>query len=167
MPNIKSAKKRVDLNEKNKAMNKSYKSELATAMKKYVKAVEDGDKDLATKLLPETFAILDKNVARNIIHKNKADRKKAEFNGMLQKMNAKVEEPKKAVKAEKVEATKVEVEEKAEPAKKTARKTATKKATETDAEKPARKTATKKATETDAEKPAKKTTRKTATKKAE
>ena len=123
MPNIKSAKKRVDLNEKNRAVNKSYKSELATAMKKYVKTVEAGDKELATKLLPETFAILDKNVARNLIHKNKADRKKAEFNKMLQNMTAaqpkKAEEPKKAATAEEAE----------KPAKKTtARKTATKKA---------------------------------------
>lgn len=150
MPNIKSAKKRVDLNEKNRAVNKSYKSELATAMKKYVKTVEAGDKELATKLLPETFAILDKNVARNLIHKNKADRKKAEFNKMLQNMTAaqpkKAEEPKRAVKVEEVKA-----EEKAEPAKKTTRKTATKKTTAEEAEKPAKKT----------------TARKTATKKAE
>lgn len=151
MPNIKSAKKRVDLNEKNRAVNKSYKSELATAMKKYVKTVEAGDKELATKLLPETFAILDKNVARNLIHKNKADRKKAEFNKMLQNMTAaqpkKAEEPKKAAKVEEVKA-----EEKAKPAKKTTtRKTATKKTTAEEAEKPAKKT----------------TTRKTATKKAE
>ena len=150
MPNIKSAKKRVDLNEKNRAVNKSYKSELATAMKKYVKTVEAGDKDLATKLLPETFAILDKNVARNLIHKNKADRKKAEFNKMLQNMTAaqpkKAEEPKKAEKVQEAKA-----EEKTEPAKKTTRKTATKKTTAEEAEKPAKKT----------------TARKTATKKAE
>lgn len=144
MPNIKSAKKRVDLTEKNRAMNRSYKSELATAMKKYVKAVQANDKDLATKLLPETFAILDKNVARNIIHKNKADRKKAEFNKMLCAMESKVEESKQESSA-----PAVKVEEAQEPAKKPARKTATKKATEETAE------------------PAKKATRKTATKKAE
>lgn len=150
MPNIKSAKKRVDLNEKNRAVNKSYKSELATAMKKYVKTVEAGDKELATKLLPETFAILDKNVARNLIHKNKADRKKAEFNKMLQNMTA--VESKKAEEPKKAEVQEVKAEEKAEPAKKaTARKTATKKTTAEEAEKPAKKT----------------TARKTATKKAE
>lgn len=150
MPNIKSAKKRVDINEKNRAMNKSYKSELATAMKKFVKAVQEKDKELATKLLPETFAILDKNVARNIIHKNKADRKKAEFNTMLQKMEAKVEKTAKAVKVEVVEEAKVETAEEPAPAKKTTRKT-TKKADAETAEAPAKKT----------------TTRKTATKKAE
>lgn len=150
MPNIKSAKKRVDINEKNRAMNKSYKSELATAMKKFVKAVQENNKELATKLLPETFAILDKNVARNIIHKNKADRKKAEFNTMLQKMETKVEKPAKAVKVETVEEAKVETAEEPAPAKKTTRKT-TKKADAETAEAPAKKT----------------TTRKTATKKAE
>lgn len=152
MPNIKSAKKRVDINEKNRAINKAYKSELATAIKKFTKAVQSNDKDLATKLLPETFAILDKNVTRNIIHKNKADRKKAEFNKMLQKMEAPVAKTVKAEKVEKVEEAKVETAEKPAPAKKTTtRKTATKKATAEESEKPAKKT----------------TTRKTATKKAE
>lgn len=143
MPNIKSAKKRVDINEKNRAMNKSYKSELATAMKKFVKAVQENDKELATKLLPETFAILDKNVARNIIHKNKADRKKAEFNTMLQKMETKVEKTAKAVKVETVEEAKVETAEEPAPAKKTTRKT-TKKADAETAEAPAKKTTTRK-----------------------
>lgn len=122
MPNIKSAKKRVDLNEKNRAINKSYKSELATAMKKYVKTVEAGDKDLANKLLPETFAILDKNVTRNLIHKNKADRKKAEFNKMLQNMTAAP-----AKKAEPVK-VKEEAPAKVEEVKAPAKKRATKKA---------------------------------------
>lgn len=124
MPNIKSAKKRVDLNEKNRAINKSYKSELATAMKKYVKTVEAGDKDLANKLLPETFAILDKNVTRNLIHKNKADRKKAEFNKMLQNMTAAPAKKAEPVKVKEEAPAKVEVEEVKAPAKKRATKKA-------------------------------------------
>ena len=159
MPNIKSAKKRVEIGKQKRAINKSYKSELATAMKKYVKAVQAGDKELASKLLPETFAILDKNVARNIIHKNKANRKKAEFSTMLQKMTVSVKEaPAKEEAVKTVEPAKEEVKE-------TAKKKATKK-TDAKVEEPAKKTAkrtTKKAEDT-AEK---KTTAKKTTKKAE
>lgn len=134
MPNIKSAKKRVLINKENRMMNKSYKSELATAMKKYVKAVESGDKALAAKLLPETASILDKNVSRNIIHKNKADRKKAEFTRMLNNMKepakkvAEKKEPAKEVKKEEVVEVTAEVK---APAKKrtTTKKTTTAKKT--------------------------------------
>jgi len=115
MPNIKSAKKRVEITKQNRAINKSYKSELATAMKKFTAAVKAEDRELAVKLLPETFAILDKNVTRNIIHKNKADRKKAEFSAMLQNMAAKeVVAPKAKAEKAPVETVEVKSEEKTE-----------------------------------------------------
>ena len=147
MPNIKSAKKRVEVNQRNRAINKAYKSELATGLKKYNKAVEAGDVKLVEKLLPETVSLLDKSVTRGIIHKNKADRKKADC---LAKFN-KMEKPKKRVakKAEPVKEAEVKVEEvkveEAAPVKKTTRKAKT---TETAEKKPAAKktTTAKKAT---------------------
>lgn len=105
MPNIKSAKKRVDVNERNRARNKSYKSELATGLKKYNASVNSGDKEATKKLLPETVSLIDESVTRGVIHKNKANRKKAEVNAKFAKMEevkAPVEEKKeKKVKAEK------------------------------------------------------------------
>lgn len=78
MPNIKSAKKRVDVTLRNKEVNKSNRSELNTAIKKLNQAVESGDKAKAEALLNDTFKIIDENVTKGTIHKNKADRKKAE-----------------------------------------------------------------------------------------
>jgi len=77
MPNIKSAKKRVDTNKRNNERNKSNRSELHTALKKYNAAISAEDVAAAEKLLPETYEILDEKVTKGIIHKNKADRKKA------------------------------------------------------------------------------------------
>ncbi len=78
MPNIKSAKKRVDVTLRNKEINKSNKSELNTALKKMNQTIEAGDKKQAETVLSSTFKILDENVTKGTIHKNKADRKKAE-----------------------------------------------------------------------------------------
>lgn len=149
MPNIKSAKKRVIVTEKSRAINKAYKSELATGLKKYNAAVANGDVEAVKSLLSVTISLVDESVTRGIIHKNKADRKKADINA---KYNALVNvKPAKAEKKveKKEEVVAPEVVEEAKPAKKT---TTRKKAEEKVAE----------------EKPAKKTTtRKTTTKKAE
>ena len=48
MPNIKSAKKRVLVNEKKAQANKAVKSALKTQIKKFLAAVSAGDKELAT-----------------------------------------------------------------------------------------------------------------------
>ena len=77
MPIIKSAKKRQEVAIRNNARNKSERSELATVIKKFNKAIADKDVELAEKLLPETFSKIDEEVTKGIIHKNKADRKKA------------------------------------------------------------------------------------------
>ena len=42
------------------------------------KTIEAGDKKQAETALSSTFKILDENVTKGTIHKNKADRKKAE-----------------------------------------------------------------------------------------
>lgn len=148
MPNIKSAKKRVIVNEQRRAINKAYKSELATGLKKYKVAVASGDVEAVKALLPVTVSLIDESVTRGIIHKNKADRKKADvnskFNALVKAQPAK-KTATKAVKEEKKEEVKVEapvVEEakaKKAPAKKAAAsKTTSKKATaETNEEKPA------------------------------
>lgn len=145
MPNIKSAKKRVDVNEKNRAINKAYKSELATGLKKYNAAVEGGDVEAVKALLPLTISLVDESVTRGIIHKNKADRKKADINAKFNKL-AQTAEPKKAEvkKAEKVEEVaqeEVKVEEVAKP-----KRTTRKKTEATAEEKPAKKTSTRKTT---------------------
>ena len=88
MPIIKSAKKRQEVAIRNNERNKSEKSELATAIKKFNKAVNEKDVDLAEKLLPETFSIIDEKVTKGIIHKNKANNKKAGLSIELTKLKA-------------------------------------------------------------------------------
>ena len=94
MPIIKSAKKRQEIAIRNNARNKSDKSELATAIKKFNTAISNKDAELAEKLLPETFSIIDAEVTRNIIHKNKANNKKADLSIALTKLKAEMSETK-------------------------------------------------------------------------
>ena len=77
MPNIKSAIKRVDVSERNRVSNKSNKNEMNTTIKNLDKAVKSGNKAEAEAKLKETFKVIDENVTKGTIHKNKANRKKA------------------------------------------------------------------------------------------
>ncbi|MEG1581806.1 MAG: 30S ribosomal protein S20 [Clostridia bacterium] len=77
MPNIKSAKKRVDVTIRNRQINKGNRSELATEIKKFDNAVKEENVALAEQLLPKTFATIDEKVTKGTIHKNCANHKKA------------------------------------------------------------------------------------------
>ena len=94
MPIIKSAKKRQEVAIRNNERNKARRSALATAIKKFNKAISEKDVELAEKLLPETFSIIDAEVTRNIIHKNKANNKKADLSIALTKLKAERSESK-------------------------------------------------------------------------
>ena len=86
MPIIKSAKKRQEVAIRNNERNKAERSEMATAIKKFNQAVADKNVELAEKLLPETFSIIDEKVTNGIIHKNKANNKKAALSIELTKL---------------------------------------------------------------------------------
>ena len=86
MPIIKSAKKRQEVAIRNNARNKAERSALATAIKKFNKAISEKDVELAEKLLPETFSIIDEKVSKKIIHKNKANNQKAALSIELSKL---------------------------------------------------------------------------------
>ena len=94
MPIIKSAKKRQEVAIRNNERNKARRSALATAIKKFNKAISDKDVELAEKLLPETFSIIDSEVNTNIIHKNKANNKKADLSIALTTLKAEMSEKK-------------------------------------------------------------------------
>lgn len=86
MPNIKSAKKRVKVIATKTLQNKMFKSEMKTTVKKFLAAVESGDKAAATACYNEAVKMLDKAVAKNILHKNNVAHKKSQFALMLNKM---------------------------------------------------------------------------------
>lgn len=77
MANIKSAMKRIRTNEQNRLRNKSVKSEVKTAIRKFREAVEAGDKDKAVQLSREANRKLDKAVSKGVIHANQAANKKS------------------------------------------------------------------------------------------
>ncbi len=79
MANIKSAKKRILVNDKKNLRNRSIKSTLKTTVKKFNAAVAEGNKELAASMLPGVISAVDKAAAKGIMHKNAANRKKAEL----------------------------------------------------------------------------------------
>ena len=88
MPNIKSAKKRVKVNETKAAQNKALKSALKTSMKKYEVAVASGNMEAAEETYTAAVKKIDQAVSHGIIHKNNAARKKSRFTKMLNNAKA-------------------------------------------------------------------------------
>ena len=76
MANIKSAKKRIDVIDRQTMENKSYKTKIATYVKKY-KAAVDNKEENAASLLSETVSLIDSAVSKGILQKATANRKKA------------------------------------------------------------------------------------------
>lgn len=77
MANIKSAKKRIKVIDRQTLENKSLKSKIATYVKKYKVAVDNAEKENAAKLLSETFSLIDSAVSKGTLQKATANRKKA------------------------------------------------------------------------------------------
>ncbi|HEV2782241.1 MAG TPA: 30S ribosomal protein S20 [Actinophytocola sp.] len=77
MANIKSQIKRIKQNEKRRLRNKSVKSSVKTAIRKFREAAEAGDKDRALTLLHDASRKLDKAASKGVIHANQAANKKS------------------------------------------------------------------------------------------
>ena len=84
MPNIKSAMKRVKVNAKKNLRNRMVKSSVKTTLKKFDAAVAS-EPQQAADLLNASFSALDKAVAKGVLHKNAASRKKARLAKRLAK----------------------------------------------------------------------------------
>ncbi len=77
MANIKSQIKRVKTNEKARQRNKSVKSSVRTAVRKFREAVAAGDTEKATELSRAATRALDKAASKGVIHKNQAANRKS------------------------------------------------------------------------------------------
>lgn len=75
MANIKSAKKRILVNETKAVRNKQIKSKVKTMIKKVDAAVAAGDKEIAKTSLVEAVTEIDKACSKGVYHKNTAARK--------------------------------------------------------------------------------------------
>jgi len=86
MANIKSAKKRAIQAITRRAHNVSLRTEVRTAMKNVVKAVAGGNKDNAAKALLESQRVIDRVVAKGVMHRNAGDRHKSRLAHALKGM---------------------------------------------------------------------------------
>lgn len=75
MANIKSAKKRILVNETKAARNKAIRSKVKTAIKKVDAAVAARDKAAAQAALLAATTEIDKAATKGVYHKNNASRK--------------------------------------------------------------------------------------------
>ena len=82
MPNIKSAKKRVLVNQTKAARNKSRNSAMKTAIKKAHVAAETNAADKEA-VVRAAIKKVDQACAKNLIHKNNAARKKSALSKLL------------------------------------------------------------------------------------
>ena len=85
MPTNKSTLKRMRTSVKSGIRNKARRSSLWTSEKNFRNAVEQGDFEEARQLLNTTFSLYDKAIKTNVVHKNRANRKKARLSAVLSK----------------------------------------------------------------------------------
>ena len=77
MANIKSARKRAKQAVERREHNMSLRTEVRTAIKNVKKAVAAGKKDEAAKALQASQAVIDRIVAKGVLHRNAGDRHKS------------------------------------------------------------------------------------------
>jgi len=77
MANHKSATKKAAHDVIARLRNRSNRSAMKSALKKFLVVVKAGDKAAATALLPSTLGVMDKACRKGVIHKNAANRYKS------------------------------------------------------------------------------------------
>ncbi|NEQ45891.1 MAG: 30S ribosomal protein S20 [Leptolyngbya sp. SIOISBB] len=95
MANIKSAIKRIQVSERNRLRNKSYKSAVKTLTKRYLEALDAYADDqnsttlaAAQSALSTAFSQIDKAVKRGVYHRNAGARRKARLSKALKAVEA-------------------------------------------------------------------------------
>ena len=90
MANNKSAKKRIQIAERNRLINKSYKSTVRTLTKKtlencakYKKEPNEDNKNLVITSLSKAFSLIDKAVKKNVLHRNNGANRKSKINNFV------------------------------------------------------------------------------------
>lgn len=88
MPNIKSAIKRVKVNDDNRFRNMQFKSAMRTAIKQFEQTIETNDVEAAKTAFLEASKKINKAVSKGIIHKNTAARQKSKLATKLNELSA-------------------------------------------------------------------------------
>ena len=84
MANHFSALKRARQTEHKTVVNRSNKTRLRSAIRKFREALAAGNKDNANQLFRETVSALDKSVQKGVLHKNTASRYKSRLSARLE-----------------------------------------------------------------------------------
>ncbi len=84
MANHFSALKRARQTERKTVVNRSNKTRLRSAIRKFREALAAGNKDNANQLFRETVSALDKSVQKGVLHKNTASRYKSRLSARLE-----------------------------------------------------------------------------------
>lgn len=85
MPRIKSAKKRVEVAERNRQRNVAFKSAIRTAMKK---ALTGADQSAREESLKTAYSLIDKAILKGVLHKNTGARYKSRLTKAIQQKSA-------------------------------------------------------------------------------
>ena len=83
MANIKSAMKRVKITRAQNLRNRMIISDLKTALKQFDTAMESGAEAAISEMYTIAVSKVDKAVTKGVIHKNAANRKKAQLDKKL------------------------------------------------------------------------------------
>jgi len=86
LANIKSAKKRILVNQTKADRNKAIKSGVKTAIKKVYAAIDANDQAAAKEALTNATSLIDKATKKGIYHKNTAARKISRMSVAVNKM---------------------------------------------------------------------------------
>ncbi len=89
MPNIKSSKKREKQSEKRRLRNSARKSDVKTAVKKVLEAVEQKDSEQAKDLLRIAQAKLARAKGKGLLHRNAVARKMSRLAKKVKSLEAK------------------------------------------------------------------------------
>ena len=89
MANIKSAKKRVLIAQRNTERNVAFKTSIKTAVKKVLACATSEDKSELNVLLSKVYQLCDKAAQKGILHKNTAARKKSRLTKAVNKLTTK------------------------------------------------------------------------------
>ena len=92
MANNKSARKRIEITERNRLRNRFYKSSVRTLIKKFFKELElykisrkQEEKENLQKTLNSVYSLIDKGTKKNVFHKNNSAKKKARLASYVKK----------------------------------------------------------------------------------
>jgi small subunit ribosomal protein S20 len=85
MAKIKSQKKRIITNERNRQKNMAVNSRLKTIVKQAEAAIDSKDAEKVKSAVSTAISVIDKAVTKGVIHKNTAARKKSSLQGRVAK----------------------------------------------------------------------------------